>query len=106
MTSEPTQTASPSPVVVHDQDTQQFIIDLGDAPAAYVRYTLSDDNSFVDFVTTFVPDSHRGQGLAERLVNAAFIWAEKARLNVKTSCWYAELKYQRWSKEADARSDV
>ncbi|HAU67141.1 MAG TPA: N-acetyltransferase [Gammaproteobacteria bacterium] len=106
MTNEPTQTVIPSLVVVHDQETQQFVIDLGDAPAAYVRYTLSDDNSFVDFVTTFVPDSHRGQGLAERLVNAAFVWADNAKLQVKTSCWYAELKYQRWSKEADARSDV
>ena len=106
MTSEPTHPEKLSPEVVHDQAARQFVIDLGDAPAAYVRYTLSEDNSSVDFVTTFVPDSHRGQGLAERLVNAAFVWAENAQLKVKTSCWYAELKYQRWSNQADARSDV
>ena len=100
MTSDPTQKTDP--VVEHDQANRQFVIDLGNEPPAYVRYTLNNDNGSVDFVTTFVPDSHRGQGLAERLVNTAFIWAESANLNVKTSCWYAELKYQRWSNKGNA----
>ena len=77
--------------VVHDEAGKEFYIDLPDEQRAYIRYYLQEGQQ-VDFHTTFVPDTHRGKGLAEILVNQAFDWAEQLQLKIKTSCWYAEKK--------------
>jgi hypothetical protein len=90
----------------HYQSEQEFRIELDDAPAAYVRYSLDSKANSVDFTSTFVPDSHRGQGIAERLINEAFAWAEQSHLIVKTSCWYAQLKYQGRAEMPNSKLDA
>jgi len=49
----------------------------------------------VDFYTTFVPDSLRGQGVAAQLVESGFAWADEQGLEIKSSCWYAAKKLER-----------
>ncbi len=100
-------TTSPNAhVVQHDQAAQEFFIDLEGDERALLRYSVDTAAGSVDFVRTFVPDSQRGQGLAELLVEAGFAWAEQAGLSILTSCWYAELKYQRRAKSAAPQADV
>ncbi|MEM7359234.1 MAG: GNAT family N-acetyltransferase [Pseudomonadota bacterium] len=78
--------------VEHQADESLFFINLEEGENAFLRYRLMEslaDGGQVDFFSTFVPDSHRGQGLAAQLVEAGFDWAEAEGLTIKTSCWYA-----------------
>ncbi len=88
----------PSTPVLHDENKHEFSIRLDHAPDAVVRYRLSQDQTAVDFYSTFVPDAYRGAGLAAILVDAAFEWAEKQELGINNSCSYARVKYQRRQK--------
>ena len=86
-------------MIEHKEDEQSFFIDI-DGQQAYMRYRLSEDkdsaeNKEVDFYTTFVPDSLRGQGVAAQLVAAGFEWADQQELEIKSSCWYAAKKLER-----------
>jgi len=94
--------------IKHDAEQQLFYIDLpielkNDQPSedqALIRYRLSvtngstasgtdEDKVVVNFYSTFVPDSHRGKGLAALLVEHGFLWAEKNSYQIEASCWYA-----------------
>lgn len=44
----------------------------------------------VDFSSTYVPFSLRGQGLAEQLVAAGLAWAKEQGYQVEASCWYVK----------------
>jgi len=103
--------------VKHQPDNQSFVVDFGEQ-IAYMRYRifekplaaekpLTNDEkplasskqplagSEVDFYTTFVPDSLRGQGIAAQLVESGFAWADEQGLKIKASCWYAAKKLER-----------
>lgn len=80
--------------VEHNSAAHRFEIELGDDQYAYVRYRYLKNQSAVDLFSTYVPDSHRGQGLAGLVVDAAFAWAESEKLEILTSCWYAEKRRQ------------
>lgn len=78
--------------VEHQADESLFFIRLEDGENAFLRYRLIEslaDGGQVDFFSTFVPDAYRGKGLAAKLVEAGFDWAEEQALTIKTSCWYA-----------------
>ena len=79
--------------VIHDKTQQLFYINLGNDYKAWIKYKLTENNE-VDFYTTLVPASHRGQGIAAMLVNQAFGWADEQGLQIIASCWYAEKKLQ------------
>jgi len=79
--------------VIHDELQQFFYIDLKEDQRAWIKYKLSENNE-VDFYTTLVPETHRGQGLAAMLVKQAFDWADDQGLRIIASCWYAEKKLQ------------
>lgn len=82
--------------IIHQPEQQLFAIDLEDGERALLRYKRSGAESApasVDFFSTFVPDSHRGHGLAARLVETGFSWAEDNDLVIETSCWYARKKF-------------
>ncbi len=76
-------------VVQHRSDAQSFVIELPEEETAIVRYRYINEGE-IDIFTTQVPVSQRGAGLAARLVDVAFFWAEKNQYEIKTSCWYAE----------------
>ena len=111
--------------VKHQEKNRSFIINLGDQtaymryriseeePLEEVIASSGDEevlghfkklaanfeeplsNSVIDFHTTFVPDTHRGQGIASQLVEAGFAWADEQGMLIKASCWYADKKLRR-----------
>jgi len=84
--------------IEHQAEQQLFYVLLEDGQRAFLKYRRSGEKSamaHVDFWSTFVPDSHRGRGLAAELVEHGFRWAESEGLHIKTSCWYAAKKLER-----------
>lgn len=71
----------------HDIDNKRFFIPLGNSNNAELKYRLLDDDS-VDFFSTFVPTSERGNGYASSLVMAALKWAKAEKKDIHASCWY------------------
>lgn len=86
--------------ILHQADENLFYVLLGDGQRAYLKYRHSGSESAisqVDFYNTFVPDDYRGKGLAAKMVNHGFDWAEEKDLYINTSCWYAAKIYERRS---------
>lgn len=77
--------------IIHEQEQQLFYIELDDNQKAYTKYKLLG-NRQVDFYSTLVPDGHRKQGLAAKLVQRGFEWADQQELHITASCWYAAKK--------------
>lgn len=78
-------------VIEHDDAEQQFFVQFPEQEQAYMRYCFIDQaDSVVDFYTTFVPSSQRGKGLARKLVEAGFEWADIKSYQIKASCSYAD----------------
>ena len=75
-------------LVQHEKNNQRFIIELDNGAEAELKYRLSGESG-VDFYSTFVPNTHRGQGLAELLVKTGIDWAKEQNLDMHASCWYA-----------------
>lgn len=86
--------------ILHQAEECIFYLTLNEGQRAFLKYKKSQNASEVDFFSTFVPDSHRGKGLASLLVEHGFAWANEQQLSIKTSCWYAELKRQRMMRSA------
>ena len=88
--------------IQHQEPENLFYVHLEDGQRAYLKYKhsgLESAVSQVDFWSTFVPDSHRGKGLASKLVEAGFSWAEGQGLHMQASCWYARLKLDKRQAE-------
>ena len=66
----------------HDPESQRFI-----DGAAYLAYRRSAPG-VVDFVSVQVPPDRRGGGVAGKLTEAAFRWAEAEALKVRPVCPY------------------
>lgn len=86
--------------IIHEPDQQLFYIELEDDQKAYTKYTLPG-NRQVDFYSTLVPTTHREQGLAARLVDAGFKWADEQGLHIQASCWYAAKKLAKRESQSD-----
>jgi len=81
----------------HDEAGKRFVMDLGDGSEALLVYRPMGDA--LEFYHTFVPESHRGQGLAEKVVAEAFRYARDHRLKVIPSCPYVSGTFLRRHKE-------
>jgi len=84
--------------IQHQEEESLFYVVLEDEQRAYLKYRRSSVESAVvqiDIWSTFVPESHRGKGLAERLVKHGFAWAEEHGLHITSSCWYASKLLER-----------
>lgn len=77
--------------IFHEPEQGLFYIELEDNQKAYIKYRLLG-NLQVDFYSTLVPTTHRGKGLAAKLVERGFVWAEEEGLGLQASCWYAAKK--------------
>lgn len=71
--------------VEHDPKSHKFFVVLG-GEEAVLEYEL--DGSIINFYHTFVPNSARGKGVAEKLVKAGFEYARSNQLKVIPSCPY------------------
>jgi len=81
--------------ILHQPEEGLFYVTLDEGQRAFIKYEKLANAAEVDFFSTFVPDSYRGQGLAALLVEHGFSWAKKQQLSIKASCWYAEIKRKR-----------
>ncbi len=72
--------------IQHQTDNNRFFIPLTNGKEAELKYRLLDDS--VDFYSTYVPNSERGNGYASSLVKTALKWAKQEEHDVHASCWY------------------
>ncbi len=65
-----------------------------DGDIATLKYRLQEstknDQYVIDFYSTFVPESMRGKGVAEKLVRTGLAWANDQGYTIEASCWYVE----------------
>ncbi|GAA4496509.1 hypothetical protein GCM10023172_09950 [Hymenobacter ginsengisoli] len=79
--------------VQHDTANQEFIIGPADQQAE-LAYSLPAAG-VIDFVHTYVPESQRGQGVADELAQAGLAYARQQHLKVRTSCEFMSGYVQR-----------
>jgi predicted GNAT family acetyltransferase len=73
--------------IEHQPELRRFrIVQQGEE--ALLEYQLLGDS--VDFWRTYVPDSLRGQGMAEQLVRHGLGWAQQQQLGIQASCCYVQ----------------
>ncbi|SFZ86605.1 hypothetical protein SAMN02983003_3795 [Devosia enhydra] len=73
---------------------------LDDGAEAEMTYRHGPDK-VISIDHTFVPESHRGQGIAEALMNAAIASARADGLKIRPLCSYAVLQFRRHKDWAD-----
>lgn len=74
--------------VRHDEENRRFVIDLTDGEAV-LDYVRVDDHT-LDYRSTRVPASHRGEGIAGELVTFALERARERGERVIPGCSYVE----------------
>lgn len=70
--------------IEHNQEEQEFVAEL-DGDQAELAYAMPQDN-VIDFQHTFVPESFRGEGVANQLIEAGLKFAETQKYQVIASC--------------------
>ena len=83
-------------MIQHDKSKKKFFIDQ-DNSESHLLYRFIDDES-IDIYSTYVPQSHRGKGLAKTLVDSAVEYATNEGLKIKPSCSYVENYFDRKSE--------
>ena len=84
--------------VVNDLQGSRFVLDVN-GQEVYVLY--AEDKETLDLYSTYTPSLLRGQGLAEKVVLAAFEYAKEKNLKVLANCWYVR-KFIEKHKEYEA----
>lgn len=71
--------------VRHDEEAHRFVVEIR-GQEAYLAYT--QQGNVLDFYHTLVPETLRGQGLAEKVVKAGFDYAKEKGFKVLPTCAY------------------
>ncbi|MDX5422398.1 MAG: N-acetyltransferase [Hymenobacteraceae bacterium] len=79
--------------IVHDTQDLRFYAHAGEQQAE-LTYTYTDEGA-MDFDYTFVPEAHRGQGVADELVKAGLEHAREHKCRVIPSCPVVEAYVKR-----------
>ncbi|MDO6391279.1 GNAT family N-acetyltransferase [Pontibacter sp. BT731] len=85
--------------IIHDEEDTRFYIIL-EGGEAELTYSITDQGH-MDFDHTFVPEQHRGQGIADRLVKEGLEHAQACKCMIVPSCPVVEA-YVKRHKEYDA----
>lgn len=83
--------------VQHDAAKHKFYITLPDGQEALLQY--HEERGVIDLYHTYVPPQVRERGLAEKVVEAGFRYAEKQNLKVIPSCSYVSSVFLKKRKE-------
>lgn len=70
--------------IIHDEEDTRFYLPLG-GEEAELTYSITD-KGHMDFDYTFVPEEHRGQGIADKLVKEGLEHAKACKCMVVLSC--------------------
>ncbi|XP_055079414.1 protein NATD1-like [Periophthalmus magnuspinnatus] len=73
--------------VRHDRENQRFTVAPDSGQEAVLSYRFTGDKQ-VELMSTFVPESYRGRGLAALLSMAALDFVVEEQLTAQVSCWY------------------
>ncbi|XP_054464118.1 protein NATD1-like [Anoplopoma fimbria] len=74
--------------VEHDRQNRRFTVAPGSgADCAVLLYRFTGEKE-VDLMSTFVPETFRGQGVAALLSQAAMDFLVEENLKAHVSCWY------------------
>ncbi|XP_059204394.1 protein NATD1-like [Centropristis striata] len=77
--------------VEHDRQNRRFTVapgsGAGDPDSAVLHYKFTGEKE-VDLISTFVPETFRGQGVAALLSQAAMDFLVEENLKAHISCWY------------------
>ncbi|XP_063069498.1 protein NATD1 isoform X2 [Engraulis encrasicolus] len=82
--------ADQKPKTIHDRAAQLFTVCLdgtGSDNTATLRYSLKGAGE-VDLLSTQVPESFRGKGVAAQLAKAALDFVVEEKLKARIYCWY------------------
>jgi len=86
--------------VIHDEESQEFTIELDGGDQAELAYAKPQDD-VLDFQHTFVPADYRGEGLADKLIKTGLEYAQENNYKVIPSC-QAVAAYMRRHKEYES----
>ena len=71
-----------------DHQSEHFrFVALVEGQKVRLEYQLLPRGS-IDFTYTFVPETLRGHGIAEKLVRTGLAWAREQGYSIEASCWY------------------
>lgn len=73
--------------VTHREDEGRFVVELSGEEDAYLSYSPGDEGT-LEYESTYVPESHRGEGIAEDLVVEALEYARDGGYRVVPTCPY------------------
>ena len=90
---------SDTPEVTHDAANSRFVLAI-DGDEATLQYRRA--GQAIDLFSTYVPESLRGRGLAEKLCKTAFEYAKSQGLTVIPSCSYISGAYLKRHPEYQA----
>ncbi|MBC3538591.1 GNAT family N-acetyltransferase [Rufibacter sediminis] len=79
--------------VIHDEEDLRFYMEL-EGEEAELTYSITE-NQELDLDYTFVPESHRNQGLADKLVKTALEYVKAKNLTFVASCPVVETYVKR-----------
>ena len=79
--------------VQHDETGHRFFISLPSGHEALLLYRRQGNT--LDFYHTYVPEEFRGKGLAEKVVEAGFRYAQDQRLKVIPTCSFVSRAFLR-----------
>ena len=74
--------------VDHQPGQFRFVL-VVDNQQAYLEYDLMPRHG-INFTYTFVPETLRGHGIAEKLVRTGLAWAREQGFEIEASCWYVQ----------------
>ena len=81
----------------------RYVVDLGDGAEAELTYGREEPGIIVAD-HTYVPRSHRGRGIAERLVQAAVADARGEGTRIRPACVFVLAQFRRHPEWADLRA--
>ncbi len=74
--------------IKHDKETNKFYVKL-DSGEANLTYSYRQED-ILDYKSTYVPNEHRGQGIAGEITDKALQYAKENNLKVVPSCPFVE----------------
>ncbi len=70
--------------VIHDKESQVFYADIN-GQRAELLYDMPEEG-VINFVSTHVPESLRGQGIGKQIVSAGLAYADQSNYRIIPSC--------------------
>lgn len=71
--------------IIHEEKYQQFTAKLENGEEGELAYAKPQDK-VLDFTHTFVPESHRGKGLAQQLIETGLAYARQNGYQIIATC--------------------